>query len=705
MPPESESGLSLHDIFRMLAAHRWFILACGLVCLAGSAFYVYHQKPVYEATATLRIDQGRASSLGLSDLLATPSGDPSDAIHTEIAIIKSDGVAIRALDALSADQFRRLTGLSKGESGIPQDTGVLDEQQQQALDHFKAGIGVKQQEGTQLIDISFQNTDPRAAAAVVNNLVSAYTVQNFRSRDASVTQLRTWLSAQMASLKGQVQSSQDQLASFQQANNIIGTADQSNTTTDRLKLLNDALTAAQSVRISKEAQVRAATTGNPGALASLYPNPKLQSLQAEQGTLYAQYAQLSTKFGLKYAPLVELKKQMQAIDGEINNEAQTVRSQLQQEYATALSNQNMLQDEYDEQKKAAYAFNRNQANYAVLQAEVASSRELYDTLQRKLQQAGVDALINGVNTTLVDSARSPLRPIAPKKTLTMVSGVILWLFSGIATAILVEATSDKLQNFATIERVTGFRILATMPSELRGRRATFKLGDGEVSSSIVTLRSPLSRDAEAYRTLRNALLSQGNGTMKTILFTSALPSESVSQAAANLAVNLAQMGLRVLIVDADLRQPSIHEVFGVQNDVGLGNYLLSEGPDRELIQPLKSEKNLCLLVAGKRPTLPAEFLASEAFRNRIRNWTRTFDYIVLKSAPLLVVSDAVPLADWVDATVLVAHYESTHLEELKNVRKLLAHTNAQIAGLLIEGVPIASGAFGSYPVQGKGYYA
>ena len=704
---DAQPGLSIPDMVRPLRAHKWFILTCTLVCLLSSALYVKFKTPVYEAVATVRVDPGRAGSLGINDLVAAPLADSSNAVPTEIAVIKSDGVAIRTLNALTNDEFRAYTGLQKDRVAIPQYSEVLTAPQEELIAFLKSNTVVKQEEGTQLVDVSFQDKNPQVAAMIVNQIVAAYTLQNFISRVNSVTQLRTWLSAQMTALKQQVEDSQQKLAAFQEANNIIGTADASNTTTDRLKQLNDALTAAQSARIAKEAQMRAAMTGNAAALASLFPNPKLQSLQAEQGTLYAQYAQLSTRFGAKYPPLVEIKKQMQEIDAEIARDVESVRNQLREEYAASLNTQNMLQHEYAQQTAVAYAFNRHQAEYAVLQAEVASKRELYDTLQRKVQQAGVDAQVNGVNTMLVDRARAPLRPIAPKKTLIVVGGLILGLFAGVAAAFVFETNFDGLQDIQQIERATGYPVLATIPpvkAPLRFARSVISPNIVPAQQAVDTLNSPLSRNAEAYRSLRNALLTLRGGSPKTILFTSALPVKGLAEAAVNLAVSLAQAGSRVLLVDADLRQPILHETFAVDNNIGLGNALLGDAIGNCHLQPMKDAKNFYLLTSGERPPLPAEQLGSARFRSLLMSWTGIYDHVVLRSAPLLVVSDALPLAGWADATVLVAKYKVTRIREISKVQKMLGQTNARVAGLLINDVPSALGVYESHERYEKGYY-
>src|ERR1700761_1321300 len=340
----SDSGLSISDILRTLWLRRWFIVASVLLWLTCSALYITFKTPVYQATATLRIDPSRAGSLGLNDLGAGAASDNSDIIKTEIAIIESDAVAIRVLNSLSDDPYLAYTGRDRGWYGpIPQNADSISTKQQKVIDQVKLDTEAKQIEGTQLVSISFRNKSPQMAALMVNRLAQQYAVQNFASRDDSVSQLRTWITAQMQALKNQVETSQEKLAQFQQAHNIIGTDGTSNTITDRLRFLNDRLAAAQADRIAKEAQLRAARVGDPGALAALFPNPRLQSLQGQQGTLFTQYAQLSAKFGPKYGPLAELKKQMNAVNNEIADDVQSVTRQLTQEYNAANQVQNMLQ--------------------------------------------------------------------------------------------------------------------------------------------------------------------------------------------------------------------------------------------------------------------------------------------------------------------------------------------------------------------------
>jgi succinoglycan biosynthesis transport protein ExoP len=700
----SDSGLSISDILHTLWLRRWFIAASVLLWVFCSALYITFKVPVYQATATLRIDPSRAGSLGLNDLGAGVPSDNSDIIKTEIAIIESDAVAIRVLNSLSDDQYRSYTGLDRGYGPIPQDADAISTKQQKVIDQVKLDTEAKQVEGTQLVSISFRNKSPQMAALMVNRLAQQYAVQNFASRDDSVSQLRTWITAQMAALKNQVNESQEKLAKFQEEHSILGTDGSSNTITDRLRFLNDRLAAAQADRIMKEAQLRAAKQGDPGALASLFPNPRLQG---QQGILFTQYAQLSAKFGPKYGPLAELKKQMNAVKNEIADDVQSVTRQLTQEYNAANQVQNMLQAEYDEQTKIAYSLNRNQAEYAALQSEVTSSRELYDTLRRKLQQASIDAEVSGVNTMSVESARVPSHPIEPKKMLVLVSGMVIGLFAGISSAFLVETSSGKPRTMHQIEEQAGYDILATIPRELPDRR----LNSGSLTQGVsrgqplITLREPRSRAAEAYRSLRNSiLLSTHKHAVRTLLITSALPGEGVDEATANYAVTLAKTGFRVLVIDADLRNPGLHSEFGVENDAGLSEHLLGEPLTDVYRQPLEQVKTLFLLTAGKKP-VPSESLASRSFRFALKKWENDFDFVILKSAPLLSGSDGLPIAIWVDAVLLVICYNSAQLPALNKVHDMLSRTDARVIGVLVNNAPRTAVPYGTEEPYKEASYA
>jgi capsular exopolysaccharide synthesis family protein len=700
----SDAGLTISDLVKMLMRHKWFIVTCLVVCATVAYLYGRSATPIYESTATIRIDPSRASSLGLQELISGTGGGDGEDTQTEIAIMKSDTVAINTLDSLTPEDFKLFSGGDKSQLAIPQNAVSLTPAQEGLLAHLKSSVTAHAVEGTQIVAISCRDPHPQLAATIVNHVITAYLRQSFDSRYGSVAQVSEWLSAEMNTLKTRASDAQKRLADFQEKNNILGTDTENNTTIDRLRLLNNRLATAQAQRIVREAQMRTAMAAPPAMMASLFPTPQLSALNGEESQLDAQYAQLSSKFGPNYPPLQEIKKQQARLDADLAAAVEKARDRVRQEYQAAVTQEDMLQHAYDAQTQQAYALNRQQAEYAVLLAEGGSSRDLYDTLQYKLQEAGVSAGLNGVNTMLVDTARAPLFPVEPKRTQILGFGIALGLFAGIGSAFLREALSDKVQSVDQLERALGYHSLASIPHLVPRAEevGAVPIPEGARQGLLVTVKDPLSREAEAYRTLRNSmLLSSIDNPAKTVLVTSTLPSEGKSLTAANYSVVLAQNGSRVLVVDADLRRPTLHKAFGVENTIGLSNMILGEVTERPTRLPVPELPNLHLITAGKKVPLPSEALGSARFYDLLLSLEKDYDYIIVDSAPLLIVSDSLPLANWVDALVLVTRYNQTPLSALRRIRDVLARTNANVAGFIINDVSGLGAEYGGY---GYAYY-
>ena len=681
-----EGGQTLGELLRVLKRHTKFISSCTLICFLLSVVYLLFQTPIYEAFSTVRIDPSRAGSLGVSDLTGGV-GDTSALINTEIAVIESDGVIRRTLQSLPDGVFKEYAHQPKNLAALSQEPEALSPTDQALINTFQSHLLAKQMEGTQLIIVSFRDPNPRVAAAIVNQTIASYTIQTFVDRDKSVTQLRTWLSAQMAGLRSQVEASQKKLASFQQANNIIGTSGTNTTTGDRLRQLNDRLTAAEGDRIIKEAQLRAARTGDAGALTALFPNAELDTLQRDQAALNARSAQLSAKFGPQYPPLIQLKGQLEAVNKQVVSGVETIQRRLQQEFTSATTAEAMLRREYVKQTEAAYLFNRNEAEYEVLQADVNSSRELYDVLRRKLQQASVDAEVNGLNTFPLDGARVPTTPIAPKKIVILAGGLVLGMFAGIAAAFLREVSSDKLQNAGQLRSAAGSELIAAVPCADKDKRG-LSGGKGSRGAALVLLYAAESSAAEAYRSLRNRMLLATTSTPpKTLLMTSAEREERTEQVSANYAVSLAEAGFRVLIVDTDVYSASLHHIFGIPNTLGFSDYLHGVRETDDYLLPLAAVPNLYVIPAGVEQLGMNISRSWEQLRVALDRWKSNFDYVLLQAAPILLASDGLLLANWADGVLIVTQYNVTGRAALIRLERTLREAHTQIAGVIIQDVP------------------
>jgi capsular exopolysaccharide synthesis family protein len=704
---DQSEGVSLAEIFSSLVKNKWLIIVCTLISVAVAATYVELAKPVYEANASIRIDPSRAGSLGLNDLLSLAGGGSGDQIATEISILKSDQVALATLDSLSPAQFRAYAGFDRGAMNFAPANKQLSRQQEALLAGFSAALSAKQVEGTQLVGINFRNGNPEIAATIVNQVIEAYIRGNFDSRYDSVSQVKTWLSTQMEDLKTRASVAQKKLAEFQEQNNLLGTDPSNNTTIDTLKELNQRLTEAEGDRIVKEAQMRAAATGDPDVLASLMPDPKLQSLQSQEGNLYAQYVQLSAKYGSAYPPLVDVKQQLANVKAQIAQSVGVISGRLREDYDAANRTESMLRSQYQIETNKAFALNRTQADYAVLLAEATSSRDLFDTLQYKLQQASVDAGLNSVNTMIVDRARAPIDPVEPKKGLILVFGLLLGAATGIGAALLREAVSDQVQSLAQVESATGLVSLAGIP-RMNWLAPAFN-GTAESGAmllrNLIAIAEPRSRGAEAYRALRNSIqLSSIDRPARLVVVTSSLPGEGKSSTTANYAVVMAQKGGRVLIIDADLRRPTLHTYFGVANTNGLSDALLAESSAAAIVAPIPDLPNLHFLPAGRKIALPSEALGSAKFHTLIEEWEGRFDQVIIDTAPILSVSDSVPVASWADTVVLVMRAGITPIKALQRTKTILKRAHVRIAGVVLNDISSRTGESGYYGKNYDGYY-
>ena len=329
---------------------------------------------------------------------------------------------------------------------------------------FKKNLKVEIVPKTDILTVQFRAKDPKLAAEVVNATVSSYTERNFRSSYDSATQVSTWLSAQMDDLKLKANQAQEKLAALQKQRGLIGVDETDNIVTDKLKDLNEQLTAAESDRIVKEARYRIAGSGNPELIASTVPEPTLQVLRSQQAQLRVEYAKLSTKFGEGYPKLAELGSQMSQVDSAINTELKNLAERYKNEYLAASNAEKMLQAKFEEQKQKAYDLNQGAAQYAILKHEVETTQDLYQTLQLKLKQAGIVAGLASANIGVVEPGQIPSEPVDPNPMLDLALGLGCGLGLGLLSAVgLGGARYDDSQCSKRRRTFLACRSLAEIP--------------------------------------------------------------------------------------------------------------------------------------------------------------------------------------------------------------------------------------------------
>jgi len=378
---------------------------------------------------------------------------------------------------------------------------------------------------------------------------------------------------------------------------------------------------------------------------------------------------------------------------------------VQDEYEAAAKLENALKNRLAEQEDAAYKLNEDVAQYAMLRHQAELTRNLYDTLQSNLKEATISAGMSAANITVVDRADVPVAPVAPRKGMILLLGLVGGLVVGCVLAFVIESIDDRLRTSEEVEHASMLPSLAAIPHMASG--PAWKKGESKQEGisgtqvgqpNLITLWDPKSNGAEAYRSMRSALLlSSIDNPPRIIVVTSSFPAEGKTTTALNLAIVLAQRGERILLVDADLRRGSLHHVFKIANQgFGLSAVLTNPGSYRDLPAPLPELPTLHVLPTGPRPPNPAEMLSSNRMEEQMRQWTQQFERIVMDTAPLLAVSDTQALAVRADAVVLVARAGLTRKRALIRARDLLWRVNAPVAGVVVNDVDLRLENFYTY---------
>ncbi|HEY7351143.1 MAG TPA: polysaccharide biosynthesis tyrosine autokinase [Terriglobales bacterium] len=713
----------LRDYLRVLIKRKWVILGSLAIVFGGSLIATLRTTPIYDAVGSIAINKPDPMLQSLRD--SNYSGfdyyDPTD-LDTEVRILRSDLLALQVVKQLNLDHMPEFGGSGEPQSSSLQlTTDALQPDSARAnslLASFKSNLRVMLEPNTRIIDIHFRSPNKELAARVVNTVATTYIEQNFKTRFESTMQASDWLSRQLVDLQMKVETSQEKLVKYQKDHQILGIDDKQNITTAKLDELNKELTAAESERMQKESVYRLAESGDAESAAavaagaaqnktSVSNSALLDKLQSQKADLQIQIAQLSTQFGPAYPKLAQLNNQIQEIDKQTQSEMKKVAGRLHGDYLAALQRENMLRAALDEQKQQQNKLNESAIEYSFLKRDFETNRTLYEGLLQKLKEAGVTAGLRSNNIRQVDIARTPGAPAEPNIPRNLGFGFMLGITSGVGLAFLLEGVDNTVRTPEQAQAISGLPSLGMIPlgskNNLEVKPRSLSVAASREVVELITQSRPQSQMSEAYRALRTSLLLSSVGAPpRAILITSALPQEGKTTTSINTATVLAQKGTRVLLIDADLRRPSIHKTLELGPRIGLSNVLtggatLQDATLRSSILP-----NLYILPAGTPPPNPAELLASAQMSEILTVLRESYDHIVVDTPPTLSVTDAVVLSPSADAVILVIRCGQTTKLALRRSREILSQVNARVSGVLLNAVDLSSpDYYYYYEYQGK----
>jgi len=690
----------LYDYLLILRKHQWLILSFMLAVVTIVSISTFRMQPVYVATARIEIDRENANILPFQgtdtyDYMM----DADNYIETQAKILTSETLALRTI------RSGALAG-QPGFAGDPSSSDALatgdlaNMKPPPELGAFLGSLSVKRVPNSRLMDVNFESTNPQLAAQIVNAHIKNYIDQNFQSRFEATTRASTWLTDQLNELKIKVQKSEDDRIAYERQNQIWALdGDKQNVTNQRFADLNRELTEAQSERMKKEALFQFAKSGDADVVPQIRENGIVQDLLRKRADLYNQYTDALNQYGPNFPKVQRLQSQIKELEAAAEKEKKGVIARLESEYREARQREDLLIKALNQQKAEVNQMSERMVQYSILRREAEANKALYDGLLTKLKEAGISGALHSSNIRIVDPAMVPTYPSRPAKARNIALAFLIGLVGGIGLAILREYMDNTVKSPDDVEALSHLPSLAVVPafSEAKNgdRGSRVKLLKGASSNGhdkrieLVAQHLPKSQMSEAFRALRTSLLlSQAEHPPQVILVTSALPREGKTTAAANLAVTLAQLGDRTLLMDADLRKPGIGRLLNLVGGkyAGLSSYLAGVSSLDLVTVQHPSIPNLSAIPTGPLPPNPADLLSSQKLADAIANLRTKFKFIVIDTPPIMAATDAVILSVQADGVLLVVRSGETPKEAFTRTRDLLVSVKCHLLGVVLNAV-------------------
>jgi capsular exopolysaccharide synthesis family protein len=696
------------------------LLIVLLIVFTAGLFATFRGKPVYEAHALIEIQKENPDVPTLQEIFQIDG--VSDAyIETQNRILKSENLARRVILQLGLDrmpEFMQRSGSwqearEKKDVSQASTMAVAPASAQQAipeavLKNFAQRLAVEPVKRSRLIEVTFESNDPQTAAKVVNTLTAVYIDANLEARWEAAQKASDWLSQQLMGMKGKLEKSEDELQKYGRQNGLLfletDKGNSENIVVERLRDLQEELTKAQAERYKKESLYRLLENKDYGSLPGVFDNKLIQDLTTRLADLERERSRLAANFNPSYPRVKELQSQIDESTEMLEAERARAGGGIANDYKAAISREQLLRDAFMEQERQANDIAGKSVQYNILKREADTNKQLYVGLLSKLKETGVSSSLKATNIRVVDPAYPPKKFARPRIALDLSIALIVGICLGFAAAFLQEHLDNTLKNSEDIERFLQIPALGSVPAVMlsensKGLRATERMlgfenrngnrnghGNGAEWNRIKPAEGNGIQNgalAEAFHGLRTSvLLSTAKRPPATLLVTSAQQGEGKTTVAANLTASLAQLGDSVLLIDADLRRPSLHKFFQISRETGLVNYLTGDCDWRSLVWQA-SPVGVSVLFCGPVPPNPADLLSSEYMRTLLREASREYKFVVLDSPPLLNLADSRILATLVDGVILVVGGGSTPRDMVRRAYLSAVDAGSHVLGAMI----------------------
>ncbi len=704
LKPQRSSGMQPLDYLRVLYKRRYGAAAIFLLTLLLGAVYTVTTPLVYEGSARVLIQAENPNVVSFKEVIEQDRAT-TDYYQTQYEILQSRRLARKTIDSLNlwkdpefgggpAPQRGRLGGIvtvAKGRVAaavsrvLGRDTGARNgapanelAEQSIVLDRFLARLVVEPVKKSRLVDVKFTAGRPALAADIASALARGYIEQNLELKFLASKEATNWLQQRLAEQGKQLEASELTLQRYRERNDLVSAEQHQNIVMQRLADLSTAVTHAKMTRIEKETLYNQleAIQQDPAALdtfPAILSNVFIQQVKAALADLQRQQARLSEQLGDRHPELIRLRSSIALTEAKLRTEIANIAQSTANEYRAALAQERQLTAALEAQKFEALALNRKTIDYAALERDVTSNRQMFEGLLQRAKETGVVEGLTISNLQIVDLAEVPRTPIRPRVGYNLLGTVLAGFALAIVFAFGMERLDDCITSSEEIKHTLGLPFLGSVPVVVGG----------------ATARMPLLNEAtlpafgEGFRVVRaNLLFSSAIPGPRSIVVTSAGPRDGKTLVSANLSIALASAGQRVVLIDADMRRPRVHELFNERRDPGLSNVLVGDATLEDVLRP-STTPGLSVMPAGFIPPNPSELLGSERFTQLLGSITQRFDWVVVDSPPVIPVADASIIANVVSGVVFVVAAEKTSRRAAIAALGQLESANARFVGAVV----------------------
>ena len=702
---ESESpdfAETVRNYLRIAYRRRWLILSVLVIFATLGTLRVLMMTPMYTSSVRIQIEQNAAKIVEGGVNQAETDGWSGDFLKTQYELLQSRSLAQRvamAADLTSDEDFLNpksfsilgaVRGIFSPAPAPEQSRSDKSELLSNAAGIVMGRVKVRPVAGSRLVDISY--TDPVAfrAQKIANAYAEAYVSSNLDKRFEANAYAKTFLEDQVKQLKARMEQSEKQLIDFGEKERILELNDKSSIVENNLAAANAALGGLISERIKNENLWKQLETVKGFELPQLLTNGVVDGLRQKRNALATEYQEKLETFKPDYPAMVQIKNRISEIDRQLSTEVKTIRGALKSAYESSLAQENEMKARIETLKSEALDLQKRSIQYNTLKREVETNRGLYNGLLQRYKEVDVAGGVGANNIFIIDKAELPDAPSSPLLMRSILLSIMLGLGAGIGAAVLLDMMDDVIVSMEEAERLSGLSILGVIPKTR--------------TSPEIELVEPRSALSEAYRSLCTSLqFATEHGLPRSLAITSSGPGEGKSLTSLAIGSHFARLGLKVLLIDADLRNPSLHKKLNLDNSVGLSNYLTGANTPPETMQRCELD-NLAIMSSGPLPPNAADLLNGARFASLLSNSLEIFDLVLIDGPPVLGLADAVLLSNAVEATIFVMGAGKARRGDVTGSLKRLQMSKSSLIGAVLTMFDAKKAGYGyGYGYGGHGY--